>query len=263
MGATIHLRFDTYTSGGQTSLAALNSTGNCCALAGSGMAILRQFRLSMRFSTFSVNGPLNCLAFDENIQFSNISCAGLFNNSCTSSSRYPGLIYVMSDVALRCCLFVGNRFDYFLGAGYGSWSIKLINSVLDFEGINKTNGVMVETSRGTLQQDAAALGCCRRPDASATVGESRAAVAGNESVAASQTGTAPGTRSWSTPSPSPGDRHRTLSPGAIAGIVVGAVLVIGGGAALAVWFELRQRNYENMKEGLISANSCTYEIPRP
>jgi hypothetical protein len=126
---------------------------------------------------------------------------------------------------------MGNRFNYFLGAAHETWLRTLIDCAFDCDDINKTNHVRVETTRCTYKPDAAV------------------------EVVTTKSRSAEMTRR-----PSPGDAHAKLSRGAIFGIVVSAVLLLGGGGAVAVCFELGQRKDGNMEEALISANSYTDEM---
>ena len=113
--ATIRCYCDSYSSGNTTSVESINSSANYAEVAGSAFHFFQHFNLSLHFCTFSRNAPANCLFFSDYIINSDISCVVVLNNSCQSHVTYPGLIFVLSTLAMSNCVFQSNTFDYFLG----------------------------------------------------------------------------------------------------------------------------------------------------
>jgi hypothetical protein len=121
----------------------------------------RHFKLSLHFCTFSRNAPANCLFFSNGIMNSDISCVALTNNSCQSDPEDPGLIYVLSTVAMSNCVFQSNTFDYFLGSSRPSGGdITFINCVFDFPSLNETGSVSFTVANYIYELQPTSLADC-------------------------------------------------------------------------------------------------------
>jgi hypothetical protein len=147
-----------YSSGNTTSVESVNSSANYAEEGGSAFHAYKHFKLSLHFCTFSRNAPANCLFFSNYIMNSDISCVALLNNSCQSYSEYPGLIFLLSTLAMSNCVFQLNTFDYFLG---GDYIITFVNCVFDVPSLNKTESVSFSATIYIYEPQPTSLADCR------------------------------------------------------------------------------------------------------
>jgi hypothetical protein len=243
------------TSGGSPSyIGSLNSTANVATSHSSGLFADDFVSLSVHFCTFLRNTAHNCLLFDRHIGTNDISCVGLFGNSCSSSGDYPGLVYVGSTLTLSNCVFLANSFDAFLGGlSSGNRTTTFNRCVFDFTSINTTNSVSFTTTMCTYAPSAAlavTFGGCPWPDPTETGTRSQTPT---ENESPSLTGTSSQTPSRSasrtpteTRSQSPtrveagGQTGGPLGTWALVGIAAGALVLIIA-VSLAVWGVRRGR----------------------
>jgi hypothetical protein len=106
-----------YLSGSPTQLTSANISANSGSHGASAFSTEKHFKLVLTFCDVRVNTQANCIFFWV-IKSDNISCLGLFNNSCQSAD-YPGLVYVYAILSVSNCVFLGNTFDWFLGTQDG------------------------------------------------------------------------------------------------------------------------------------------------
>jgi hypothetical protein len=97
----------------------------------------------------------------NNIINSDISCVALTNNSCRSYFNRPGLILLLSTVAMSNCVFLSNRFDYFIGAiSSFTGNITFISCVFDVQSLNKTLSISLSTIDCTYESRLTSLAPC-------------------------------------------------------------------------------------------------------
>jgi hypothetical protein len=151
-----------YSSGSTTRVESVNLSANYAGQAASALHVFQHFKLSLHFCLFSRNAPASCLFFGDYIMNSDISCVALTNNSCQSYPDDPGLLQVLSIVAMSYCVFQSNTYDYFLGRSIPEvGSITNINCVFDLQSLNKTLYASFSTTDCTYKAQPTSLPECR------------------------------------------------------------------------------------------------------
>jgi hypothetical protein len=122
-------------------LLALNSTTNNGSVA-TGLVAMDAVGCSIRYSAFCSNSPGNCVAMATTIPYSDISCLGFLNNTCTADA-VPSLLFCGSALAISDSIFQSNTFAYFVMAEpVDSWrpepAVALHRCIFDCDSVNHT-----------------------------------------------------------------------------------------------------------------------------
>jgi hypothetical protein len=146
---TVSLSCYTYASGATSVVESLNSSANSATDWGSGMFLGNHYRLAFRFSVFTRDGPSSCVLLSALDVTGDISCLALVNDTCTSKSDHPGLLFVRPTVTMTSCVFQSNHFDYFLGTDQRTSHVSFVRCVFD-GAPNKTNSISFAQSNCTF-----------------------------------------------------------------------------------------------------------------
>jgi hypothetical protein len=158
----------------------LNVTSNNASVRGSGLCVDMNSRLDIHFCDLRNNVERNCLVFEDQIFNTNVTCLGMFNNSCQGDG-HNWLVHVVLTIALADCVFLSNKFVYFIGThdGWAPRTVTFTRCVFDDRSVSKTNSVSVLTvgcvtaPNANLAVDAAN---CPWPDATGTRSRSRSPI---------------------------------------------------------------------------------------